>query len=129
VEISGASHVSILFGRAAMRASQKWSARVLHLPSTAALPSHRPLLGALAGLAGILFIAGPFLREAAGKNRSEEIATTDAVIGIPRLFSGICSGIAADRACPANLDSSEGHRLFQGDYLASFPLLFGLCCW
>src|SRR5467141_2733374 len=55
VEISGASHVSILFGRAAMRASQKWSARVLHLPSTAALPSHRPLLGALAGLAGILF--------------------------------------------------------------------------
>src|SRR5216683_6988402 len=32
LEIPAASHVSILFSRAAMRASQEWSARLLHLP-------------------------------------------------------------------------------------------------
>src|SRR6266851_6578650 len=68
LEIPAASHVSILFSRAAMRASQEWSARLLHLPSTAGLPSSRQLIGALAGLAGILFLVGPFLREAAGKD-------------------------------------------------------------
>jgi len=125
VEISGASHVSILFGRAAMRASQEWSARVLHLPSTAALPSHRPLLGALAGLAGILFIAGPFLREAAGKNRSEEIATTDAVIGIPRLFLEFAAGSLLIVLVLRIWIPLKAIRLFQGDYLASFLLLFG----
>src|SRR5216684_2572998 len=99
LEIPAASHVSILFSRAAMRASQEWSARVLHLSAGAALPSYRPLVGALGGFLGILLIAGPFLREAAGKNGSEEIAPTGAHISV--------------------------RRLFQGDYLASFLLLFG----
>src|SRR5712692_5630890 len=92
LEIPAASHVSILFSRAAMRASQEWSARLLHLPSTAGLPSHRPLLGALGGFLGILLIAGPFLREAAGKNGSEEIAPTGAHISVPRLFLEFAAG-------------------------------------
>src|SRR6266849_1492355 len=60
LEIPGASHVSVLFNSAAMRASQEWSARVMHLSPAAALPSHRPLIGALGGFVGILLIAGPF---------------------------------------------------------------------
>src|SRR5213082_2873638 len=49
LEIPGASHVSILFSSAAMGASQNWAAQVLHLSPAAALPSQRPLIGALAG--------------------------------------------------------------------------------
>src|SRR5229473_8630223 len=48
VEIHGATHVSVLFSSAAMRSSQEWSSRVLNLPPTVTLPSHRPLIGALA---------------------------------------------------------------------------------
>src|SRR2546421_1513796 len=86
LEIPGASHVSVLFNRSVVRASQEWSAQILHLPPTAAWPSHRPLAGALIGFIGLLLIAGPFLREAAGKSGSEEIAATGTAIGVPRLF-------------------------------------------
>ncbi|PYU68088.1 MAG: hypothetical protein DMG49_16945 [Acidobacteria bacterium] len=92
MEIPGTSHVSVLFSGVAMRSAQGWLAHVLHLPPSAALPSHRPLIGALGGFLGILLIAGPFLRESAGKNRSEEIAATGAVIGVPRFFLEIAAG-------------------------------------
>jgi pimeloyl-ACP methyl ester carboxylesterase len=69
VVIPGATHVSLLFGAATVRAARDWCARALHLPSSTNLPSHRPLIGFLAGFAGLLLIAGPFLREAVGKNR------------------------------------------------------------
>src|SRR5260370_31853831 len=88
----GASHVGILFNRATMRASQEWSAQILNLPTTAALPSHRMLMGALGGFVGILLIAGPFLREVCVKNGKEEIAATDASICVPRLFPDISPG-------------------------------------
>jgi pimeloyl-ACP methyl ester carboxylesterase len=125
VEIPGASHVSILFNSAAMRASLEWSARLLHLSPTAALPSRRALLGALAGFAGILLIAGPFLREAAGKNTSEEIAATDAVIGMPKLFLEFGAGSLLIVLVLRIWIPVKAIRLFQGDYLASFLLLFG----
>ena len=125
LEIPGASHVSILFSRAAMRASQEWSARVLHLTSTAALPSYRSLLGALVGLAGILLIAGPFLREAAGKNRSEEIAATGDAMSVPRLFLEFAAGSLLIVLVLRIWIPLKAIRLFQGDYLASFLLLFG----
>src|SRR5258708_12116618 len=72
MEIPGASHVGILFNRGTMRASQEWSAQILNLPTTAALPSHRMLMGALGGFVGILLIAGPFLRELCGQNGNKE---------------------------------------------------------
>src|ERR1700693_1886457 len=40
LEIPGASHVSVLFNRSVVRASQEWSAQILHLPPARALPSH-----------------------------------------------------------------------------------------
>jgi len=125
IEIPSASHVSVLFSSTAMRASQEWSAHVLHLPLTAALPSHRSLIGALAGFVGILMIAGPFLRETAGKNRSEEIAATRAVIGMPRLFLEFGAGSLLIVSLLRFWIPLKAIGLFQGDYLASFLLLFG----
>src|SRR5258708_20301094 len=95
VQIRGATHVSVLFSSTAMRSSQEWAARVLNLPPAAALPSHRPLIGALAGFMGIMLIAGPFLREILGKNRSEENIVTGNVVGWPRLLLELtsCSGV------------------------------------
>src|SRR5216684_1252874 len=137
LEIPGASHVSVLFNSTAMRSAQEWSAQVLHLPPTAALPSHRPLIGALGGLVGILLIAGPFLHEATGKStKEEEIVTAGAVIGLPRLFLEFAAGSVlivlllrfvrpASEGGPYSWVPLKVIRLFQGDYLASFVLLLG----
>src|SRR5882762_9860028 len=127
LEIPGASHVSILFNRAAMRFSQDWSAHVLHLPPTAALPSHRMLIGALGGFVGILLIAGPFLREATGKNaKVEETATRGAVIGLPRLFLEFAAASGLIVLALRFWIPLKPIRLFQGDYLASFFLPLGV---
>src|SRR6266704_4278395 len=125
VEIPGASHVSVLFNRAAMLSAQGWSSQVLHLPPTAALPSHRPLIGALAGFVGILLIAGPFLRETAGKNRSDEIDATGAVISMRRLFIEFAAGSILAVLVLRFWIPLKAIGLFQGDYLASFLLLLG----
>jgi pimeloyl-ACP methyl ester carboxylesterase len=137
LEIPGASHVSVLFNSVAMLSAQEWSAQVLHLPLTAALPSHRSLIGALGGFAGILLIAGPFLREATGKStKEEETAATGTVIGLPRLFLEFAAVSVlivlllrfvrpASEGGPYNWVPLKVIRLFQGDYLASFLFLLG----
>jgi len=125
MEIPGASHVSVLFNRAAILSAQGWSSQVLHLPPTAALPSHRPLIGALAGFVGILLIAGPFLRETAGKNRSEEMDATGAVISMRRLFLEFAAGSILAVLVLRFWIPLKAIGLFQGDYLGSFLLLLG----
>jgi len=70
-------------------------------------------------------IAGPSSSgKRLGKNRSEEIAATRAVIGMPRLFLEFGAGslliVFLLRFWIPLKD-----RTFQGDYLASFLLLFG----
>jgi pimeloyl-ACP methyl ester carboxylesterase len=124
VEIRGATHVSVLFSSAAMRSAQEWAARVLNLPPPAALPSHRPLIGALAGLMGILLIAGPFFREVLGK-RSEESPATERVVGAPRLLLEFAAGSVLSVFLLRYWNPLKAIRLFQGDYLASVVLLFG----
>ena len=126
LEIPGASHVSILFSGAAMRASQNWAAQVLHLTPSAALPSHRPLIGALAGFVGILLIAGPFLREVTGKSTGAEIAVTGTVIGVPRLLLEFAAGSVVIMLLLRFWIPLRRIGLFQGDYLASFLLLLGV---
>jgi len=126
VEIPGATHVSLLFSSAAMGAAQDWSRQILQLPPTLALPSHLPLLGALAGFAGLLLIAGPFLRVAVGKPSPNEPGAKPANIGVLRLFVefGVSSILVVWLLhfwIPL-----EGLGLFQGDYLASFLLMLGL---
>ena len=87
VVIPRSDHVSILFDATAMSDAQNWAARVLHLESHPTLPSHRGVLGFLAGFAGILLLAGPFLREILQtKNQAPplvEIVTTSVK---PRVF-------------------------------------------
>src|SRR5205807_6783581 len=123
--IYGTTHVSILFGRAAMRASQNWAAQVLHLTPTAALPSHQPLIGGMAGFVGILLIAGPFLREVAGKNKSTEIVGSGAVIRMPRLLLEFAAGSVLVVVLLRFSIPLKRIGLFQGDYLASVLLLLG----
>jgi pimeloyl-ACP methyl ester carboxylesterase len=124
VEIRGATHVSVLFGSAAMRSAQEWAARVLNLPPPAALPSHRPLIGAFAGLMGIMLIAGPFLREVLGK-RTEENTATENVAGVPRLLLEFATGSVLSVLLLRYWNPLKAIGLFQGDYLASVALLFG----
>jgi pimeloyl-ACP methyl ester carboxylesterase len=128
LEIPGATHVSLLFSSSAMRAAQEWSAQVMQLPptSTSTLPSHRPLVGALAGFAGILLIAGPFLREAVGKASREELAETSASVRVPRLFLEFALGSILAVVLLRFWIPLKAIGLFQGDYLASFLLLLGL---
>src|SRR6266851_5870750 len=70
--IPSATHVSVLFDSRVVRASQEWSAETLKFPAEPGAPSSAPLVGSLAGLAGILLLAGPFVRETLGMRRSEE---------------------------------------------------------
>src|SRR6266436_4437835 len=116
----------IAISPAPMRAAHGVSAELLHLPPARALPSHRPLAGALIGFIGLLLIAGPFLREAAGENGSEEIAATGTVIGVPRLFLEFAGGSVLIVLLLRFWIPLTAIRLFQGDYLASFLLLFGV---
>jgi pimeloyl-ACP methyl ester carboxylesterase len=125
LEIPGASHVSVLFNSAAIRASQEWSGQALHFSPAAAWPSHRPLIGALGGFVGILLIAGPFLRETAGKNRSEEITVAGRAISLVRLLLEFAAGSVLVVFCLRFWIPLKAIGLFQGDYLASFLLLCG----
>ncbi len=124
IQIQGASHVSILFSGAAMRASQEWTARVLHLPPIEPLSSHRALIGALGGFVGILLIAGPFLREVGGKARNEE-SPAGLVICLPRLLLEVTAGSVLTVLLLRYWIPLEAIGLFQGDYLSSFLLLLG----
>src|SRR6266852_1956864 len=125
VEIHGATHVSVLFSSAAMRSSHEWAARVLNLPPTVTLPSHRPLIGALAGFVGIMLIAGPFLREVFGKNKSEENIVTGHVAGVARLLLEFAAGSVLSVLILRYWIPLKVIGLFQGDYLASVSLLLG----
>src|SRR5258707_599008 len=125
VQIRGATHVSVLFSSTAMRSSQEWAARVLNLPPAAASPSHRPLIGALAGFMGIMLIAGPFLRQILGKNRSEGNIVTWNVVRVPRLLLEFTAGSVLSVLIVRYWIPLKAIGLFQGDYLASVSLLLG----
>jgi len=125
MEVPGATHVSILFNSVAMRSAEEWGAHILNLASAAALPSHRPLIGALTGFAGIVLLAGPFLREAAGKKKEEEVARTGPVVKVPRLFLEFAVGSTMVVILLRFWIPLKAIRLFQGDYLASLQFLFG----
>ncbi|MGB7844240.1 MAG: alpha/beta fold hydrolase, partial [Candidatus Acidiferrum sp.] len=119
------THVSMLFSPTAARESQAWASRVLSLPGVARLPSRANLLGCLLGLAGLLLIGGPFLREMVGNNLREDLGATDIV---PRL-RGALEVVLFSVFTLHLLHFWQPLRvlhLFEGDYLASFFLLVGL---
>jgi pimeloyl-ACP methyl ester carboxylesterase len=126
-EIPHATHVSMLFDAKAMTAAQDWVIHVLRLRSSAKLPSHRPILGFFCGLAGILLLAGPFLRELLQAG----LAQAPAARSLPtpakrRLFLEyllVSLGVAGTLALWNPL---RAVHLFEGNYCAGLMLLLGL---
>jgi len=123
--VARATHVSLIFDPRVVRLSQQWTAQLLQIEPSAALPSRWPMLAAIGGLAGILLIAGPFLQEVAGKARDALKVPTDS----PRL------GLAFVILLAASLLGTEilrwwkpltRLRVLEGDYLAAFLLLVSI---
>jgi pimeloyl-ACP methyl ester carboxylesterase len=123
--LPAATHVSLLFDPRTVRVSQEWAARLLGVDRNAALPSHRDLIGAFVGFAGILLIAGPFLREIAGEKKEKKAVESAAAIGTRRSLLEIG---AATLGVVGLLHFSGPLRLvylFEGDYLATFLWVTG----
>ncbi len=119
------THVSVLFSPTVARAVQAWAAKVLKLPETTRVPTRGVLLGGVLGLAGILLLAGPFIREATGKTEVQEKRAARAP-SWPRAileFAGISAGVVVLLRHGIPL---KGMHAFEGDYLASFFLLVGM---
>jgi len=119
------THVSVLFSPTVAREAQAWAAKVLKLPETTRVPTRGVLLGGVLGLAGILLLAGPFIREATGKTQVEEkrAAGTPSWPRAILEFAGISAGVVVLLRQGIPL---KGMHAFEGDYLASFFLLVGM---
>ncbi len=125
LRIPWSTHVSVLFSPTVAREVQAWAARVLSFPNDARLPSRANLIGCGLGIAGILLLGGPFLREMMG---DKPPADSEAVNPVPRfrgalelaLFSAVALQLLRYWLPLRFL------HLFEGDYLASFFLILGL---
>jgi pimeloyl-ACP methyl ester carboxylesterase len=138
--IPHATHVSVLFDYRVARASQNWAAQVLHLPAPTKLPSLRVLAGSLLGLAGLLLVAGPFLRETLSPRppnqlRQDPPHMTNAVPGfaasVPKLsVLYMLVEIAVASALAVLLlrftNPLSFLHLYNGSYFASFLFIVGL---
>jgi len=123
--IPGNSHVSLLFSTRVAAKLQDWSARLLHLPGDASIPSRANVFGCLLGLCGIVLLANPFLRESFGHKTPPEARSKH----LPSLPQVLLEFVAISLAVVYLLRYWMPLRplaLFQGNYLASFFLLTGL---
>ncbi len=125
--IPRATHVSILFDGRAMTEAQNWAANVLHIERRQGLPSHRSIAGVLLGLAGILTLTGPFLREIL-ENKKQAAPPTESTAAISKRrvfleFAIIAFGAVGLLHYWIPL---RALRLFEGDYLASLLLVVGV---
>jgi pimeloyl-ACP methyl ester carboxylesterase len=135
-----ATHVSVLFDGRVVHAAQEWCAETLHFPAELSAPSYAPLMGSLAGLAGILLLAGPFVRETVGSLRTAaEGASSSPLTADPQTTSAALLGVPVLRALLETAGASflavvllrfgsplSFVRVFNGSYLASFGLITGL---
>jgi hypothetical protein len=62
--------------------SQEWAADTLHFPPEFTSPSLAPLVGSLVGLAGILLLAGPFVRETVSMQRATAPPAEEAALNV-----------------------------------------------
>ncbi|MFI5097674.1 MAG: alpha/beta hydrolase [Candidatus Acidiferrales bacterium] len=123
--IPGNSHVSELFSTRVAAKLQDWTARLLHLPGGAPIPSRANVFGCLLGLCGIVVLAGPFLRESFGHKTPPEPPSKH----LPPLPQVLLEFVAISLAVVYLLRYWMPLRplsLYQGNYLASFFLLTGL---
>jgi pimeloyl-ACP methyl ester carboxylesterase len=124
--VAGATHVSLIFDPRAVRLSQQWAAQLLQLEPNGALPSRWPMLAAIAGLAGILLIAGPFLREVAGVEAREalKVQTDSPRLGMAFVAIGTASLVGV--AILHWWNPLSRLRLLGGDYLAALLLFVAI---
>ena len=116
------THVSLLFDCEALRASQNWAARVLHLDNEERLPSKMPLLGFGLGFAGLILLTAPFVREFVGKTTAVETYNqVRAARALPEIAVFSVVAVLLLRA----IHRYHILRVFEGDYLAGFLLLVG----
>jgi pimeloyl-ACP methyl ester carboxylesterase len=125
--IPRSTHVSILFDRTAMSEAQNWAVRVLHLESKPTLPARRGILGFFAGFAGILLLAGPFLRETL-QSKKQTAPIVETVVAVRRGRASIELAIIAlgTVGLLSYRNPLRVLHLFEGDYLASFLLVLGV---
>src|SRR5215469_12427427 len=125
--IPGATHSSLIFSRPAVRAFQGWTAKAFELQGTPGMPSLGELYGALAGFAGLLLLAGPFLREITGTKQTGERETA---AGNSFAWARMLPEFAVAAILVVILLSFWSPlvalRLYEGDYLASFLLILGI---
>jgi hypothetical protein len=136
--LARATHVSILFDGRVVRASQQWSADALHFTAQPVIPPYAPLVGSLMGLAGILLLAGPFVRETLtlpsprtrpGQPSATEAQNTSAALAAVPLFRALLEIGVASFLAVALLrfwNPLSFVRLYNGSYFASFLLIAGL---
>jgi pimeloyl-ACP methyl ester carboxylesterase len=124
--IPGATHASLIFSRPAVRAFQDWTAKTLQLNGMPGTPSLRQLYGALAGFAGLLLLASPFLREITQKKQ----ASQDVEAGNSVVWGGMLTEFAVGALLVVVLlrfwNPMRSIHLYEGEYLAGFLLLFGI---
>ena len=141
---SGVTHAGIILSGTALKVAQQWARTVVHSAprgssanaggaaltvAPAGPPSRLPLFGFVAGLAGLLLITTPFLREIASMNAGageiQNQATESSVVLWRAALEIIVVGMLAVELlrywAPLRLV-----RLFEGDYLAGYLLLSGL---
>lgn len=132
-----ATHVSVLYDPRVVRASQEWTAETLQFPVEANTPAATPLFGGLAGLAGILLLAGPFVRETLGV--PHEVTGTAKSVGPDA--QGVTTGLPAMPVVRVLVEVTSVFfftvvvlrfwnplsfvRLYNGGYFASFLLISG----
>jgi pimeloyl-ACP methyl ester carboxylesterase len=127
ISIPHASHVGILFDAKAMSAAEAWVARVLRLKVLQPLPPLRGAIGFFLGMAGIITLTGPFLRELLQpKKRPESLAETTGGVSMGRAF--VVTAIVAFGAVGLlyRWVPLRFLHVFEGDYLASLLLFTGV---
>lgn len=127
VLIPRASHVGILFDAKAMLAAQNWAASVLRIERHQTLPSHKGVTGFLLGLAGILTLAGPFLRETLkGKQDAAPLIEELGTVRRLRVFLEMAIISAGAVSLLHYWIPLRVLHLFEGDYFASLLLVVGV---
>ncbi len=136
--VRGATHVSVLFDDRVVRAEQEWSAETLHFAAEPTAPSNAALTGSFAGLAGILLLAGPFLRETVGMQTAatgspqaaapvvEDASATSTRVPVFRALLEVAGASFLAVVLLRFWNPLSFVRLFNGSYFASFGLIVGL---
>jgi pimeloyl-ACP methyl ester carboxylesterase len=119
------THVSMLFSPTVAREAQQWAARVLSVSDTTELPSHANLLGCLLGIAGLLLLGGPFLREMVGNEPRADLGAAKEIPWLRGALEVALFSIVALHVLRFWLPLRFLH-LFEGDYLASYFVIVGL---